>query len=511
MLRSIAWVNVALLLLALSGCKGDPKTPGYWDQSLNGAKRAKDKNRILADLRESGNLSPSFVAMLNAHLGSQRQPEVKAALAHLLGDLKDPSSVQPLTDALDLGNADSASNNMNKEIAAALGRIGDPRSVPTLTRLLGTRDAYVRIEAINALGTSRAKEAVEPLIAIIHDDSGEPFVCKKAIQALGEIGDARAVSPVIRMMFKERRGVSFYVESSFALFQIGRPAADALVRVLSGEDRALSEWAKKNNVIEPAIYAKSAQVLGDLLERRAERPLLSRLQFDSEYLDVKLFVRMKMADALGRLRAKEAIKPLTAMLDEQELAAREEYLRALVRIGTRDAIPALLKVTSKGSWEAREQAIAALAMLGDQREAAALDKLAKQEQAPKHLSALKAHGQLLEIAQSCQSDCSCWAKKLDDKNERVRERAAYEVGRSGRAEMADALVKRLGDANLEVRLAVIQGLDWLIADTQEAGKKVAASLPSIEQQLSQEKGKTEFVKVNEDLRRLAVMLRRLRA
>src|SRR5262249_44758841 len=204
-----------------------------------------------------------------------------ATLAHLLGDLKDPSSVQPLLDVLDLGNADNASNHMNKEIAAALAGIGDPRSVPSLLRLLGSRDAYVRIEAINGLGSAKAKEAVEPLTAIVNDDSGEPFVCKKAIQALGEIGDPRAVPVLIRMMFKERRGVTFYVESSFALFQVGPPAADALLAVLSGEDRQLHAWAKQNNVIEPALYAKSAQGLGDLLERRAERSLLSRLQFDS--------------------------------------------------------------------------------------------------------------------------------------------------------------------------------------------------------------------------------------
>jgi len=533
MLRSIVWTHLAVLLLSLAGCKADPKNPDYWDKSLNTAKRAKDKNRILSDLRESGNLNPSFVAMLNAHLASERQPEVKANLAHLLGDLKDPASVQPLIDVLDLGNTDSASNNMNKEIAGALARIGDPRAIPALMRLLGSRDAYVRIEAINGLGSTRAKEALEPLMAIANDDSGEPFVCKKAIQALGEIGDARAVPVLIRMMFKERRGVTFYVESSFGLFQIGQPAADALLAVLSGEDRQLHAWAKQNNVIEPALYAKSAQVLGDLLERRAERPLLSRLQFDSEYLDIKLFVRMKMAEALGRLRAKDAVKPLAAMLEEPEAPAREEYIRALVRVGSREAIPALLKSASKGSWESRRTAIAAVAMLGDQRETPLLEKLVKQEPAlsdaeckespetagcknptelaRKHAGVLQGYARLLEMARSCQSDQACWAKKLEDADERVRERAAYEIGRSGKAEMADALVKRLQETNLDVRLAVIQSLDWLIADTKEAARKAAASLPNIEQQLSEEKGKTEFVKVNEDLRRLAVVLKRQRA
>jgi HEAT repeat protein len=242
---------------------------------------------------------------------------------------------------------------------------------------------------------------------------------------------------------------------------------------------------------------------------------------------------MKMAEALGRLRTKDAVQPLSAMLDEPELPAREEYIRALVRIGSRGAIPALLKGASQGGWELRQPAIAAAAMLGDQRESASLEKLLREEPAltqaeckknpdatgcenPGQLarersSALQSYLAVLEAAKSCQSDHLCWARTLDHSDARVRERAAYEVGRSGKAELAEALAKRLKESNLDVRLALIQSLDWLIADSKEAARKAAASLPNIEQQLAQEKGKTDFAKVNEDLKRLAAALRRQRA
>ncbi|HME89915.1 MAG TPA: HEAT repeat domain-containing protein, partial [Myxococcaceae bacterium] len=297
MLRPLAWTNLVLLLVvSLTACKGDPKDPASWDKQLTAARRVKDKERILSELRDSRVLQPSFLPMLHAHLVSEHQAEVKAAIARLLREVPDPSSIGPLSEAIDFGNTDSAGNSMNKEIAVALGRIGNPKATASLVRLLSSRDPYVRIEAINALGALRAKEAVPQLIGMVNDDSAEPFVCKKAIQALGEIGDPSAVPILMQMMFKEnaRRGMSFYGESSFALFQIGRPAADALVRVIDGEDKSLISWARKNNVIEPAIYAKTAQVLGDLLERRAERPLLSRLRFESEYVDLKLFVRLRV-------------------------------------------------------------------------------------------------------------------------------------------------------------------------------------------------------------------------
>jgi HEAT repeat protein len=534
MLRPLAWIHLTLLIFSIAGCKGDPKDPAYWDKQITSARRIKDKERVLSELRGSGKLNASFLPMLHAHLASEKQAEVKAAVAQLLRDIADPSSAGPLAEAIDFGNADGAGNSMNKEIAAALGRIGDPKSTPTLVRLLSSRDQYVRIEAINALGALRAKEAVQPLLALAIDESGEPFVSKKAIQALGEIGDPASVPALMKMMFKEKRGVTFYVESSFALFEIGRPAADALVRVLDGEDKSLMSWAKQNNVIEPAIYAKTAQVLGDLLDRRAEKALISHLSFNSEYLDLKLFVRMRMADALGRLRSREAIKPLLAMLaQEEEPTARGEYVRALARIGTREAIPALLKLAVKGSWDERESLIGGIAMLGGEEELPALTKLGAAEEsmttaeckadgriagcqnpselAKKRVASLQQYHKLLQAAQQCRSDATCWAKRLQDPEERIRERAAYELGRSGKAEMVDPLIAHLGEANLDVRMALIESLDWLILDVRDAAKKASGSLDKIEQQLAQERGRTEFVKVNEDLRRLAVQLRRQRA
>jgi len=535
-LRPLAWTYLALLFaVSLTACKGDPKDPASWDKQLSSARRVKDKERILTELRDSHLLQPSFLPMLQAHLASEKQAEVKAAIARVLREVPDSSSVGPLSEAIDFGNSDSAANSMNKEIAAALGRIGNPAAIPTLARLLSSRDPYVRIEVISALGAMRAKGAVPQLIEMVNDDSVEPFVCKKAIQALGEIGDPAAVPTLMQMMFKEnaRRGVSFYVESSFALFQIGRPAADALVRVIDGEDKSLITWAHKNNVIEPAIYAKTAQVLGDLLERRAERALLSRLRFQSEYVDLKLFVRIRVADALGRLRSKEAIKPVLELLaEEEEPAAREEYVRALVRIGGRESIPSLLKVASKGLWSEREPALVGIAMLGADEELKLFGRLADSEEAltaaecklsdaagcqrPADLAkqrrgSIQRLQRLLEAAQQCHSEAGCWAKYLGDADERLRERAAYELGRSGNAEMVEPLIAKLGEANLDVRLAVIESLDWLILDARGAAKKAASSLEAIEQQLAREQGHTEFVKVNEDLRRLAVQLKRLRA
>ena len=519
------------LCFALAGCKADPSTPEYWAKKLD-AKSKKDKIRSVGELRDSKNLSPSMYPMLHSQLETEKSPEVKAAIARILGEQKDTTALPALSGALDFGSTDTDVKTMNKEIATAMGEIGDPKAVPDLVKLLGSKDNYTLIAAVEALGGMRASAAFEPLDALANNDSIETFITKKAIIALGDIGDARAVPTLVKAMFKERKGVSFYLESSYALYQIGTPSADALVPIAEGKDKAISAWAASNNMLPAALTAKSAQVLGDLHDLRAEKALLEMLTFKEERLDIQLFVRMRAADALGRSRSPAGAKALAEMVGENEATARQVYAWSLSRIGGRDALPKLIASATKGPWDARSESVKAVAMLGDEREMAAFEKLSKDEAktfdaeckndeingskdcadpaagAKKHEEVIAKYGKALDAAKVCKTDAACWAKKLDDATLVVRERAAYEVGRSGNASLVGELTKRLREKDLDARLAVIQGCDWLIHDSPEALKTAKSALPDLQKQIGEEKGKTDFVKVNEDLRRLAVKIQR---
>ena len=89
-----------------------------------------------------------------------------------MGEIKDPSSIQPLTDSIDLGNTDAAGNALNKEVVTALAAIGDPAVIPTLQKLLRSRDPYTKIAAIDALGDLKATAAAPQLEAIAGDPRG---------------------------------------------------------------------------------------------------------------------------------------------------------------------------------------------------------------------------------------------------------------------------------------------------------------------------------------------------
>lgn len=527
-MRRIVVGGLLSLALLSSACKSDPALPETWEKRITGAKSTKEKVKIVDQLRESKHMGPTFVPMLEKLLGSEPKPEVKSVIARVLGDSKSPSSVGPLTEAIEPAASDSETRALDKEIATALGNIGDVKAVPALNKLLKVKDNYTQLAAIDALGTLKSKDSVDALLEVAKDETIEKFITKKAIIALGEIGDPRAIPVFIKAMFKDRGGASFYAESSFALYQLGQPAADALVPVVEEKDKELIKWAQENNIKEFALPAKALQVSGDLHDRRVEKAAVSYLNYNSPMEDVKLIIRMRAADALGRMRGTEGVKALAALLDEPESNARREYVWSLARIGSKDALPRLVDTAQKGPWNARDESMRGVAMLGD--DPAVFDKFSANEQklfeaeckeddgnpecadvpgaVKKHQEKIAAFKERAAAGAECKADAKCWAKKLDDKNEGVRERAAYQVGRSGDASLIDELMKRLPEKNLDTRLAIIQGADWLMDDSKDAAAQAKKSLETLRKQVADEKGKTEFVKVNEDLRRLLAKLER---
>ncbi|WP_224366024.1 HEAT repeat domain-containing protein [Hyalangium versicolor] len=527
--RCLAALSVMLVLAVLPGCKGDPKTPEYWEKRLSGAKRADGRIQVVESLRTSGNLQEGFLPMLHARLAAEKKPEVKAALARAIGDLKSPTSLEPLQAALDPSSADSETALANKELAAVLGRLGDPKAAPALVGLLRNRDNYTRVEAVQALGLLRAPQAVEPLVQIASSDDNETFLQKKAIEALGRIGDAKAVPMLMRMLTKERPGTSYYAESALALYQVGTPAADALLAAMEGRDAELKTWVQQHGV-HPASYAmKGAQILGYLKDRRAEASLLKQLSFTDSNAQVQVLVRMQSAEALGRMRATAAVRPIAALASEEDPMVRAAYVRALVLLGGRDALPALEKAAGQGDWYAREVAMRAVAMLGNAQEQPLFTKWAQSEPAlaakecqeyggdgcdnPEALGLKRGetilrYGKVLEAAKACSADPGCWAQKLGDKEPRIVERAALELGRTGNPQHAAAMAGRLSEKDPETRAALVQALDWMVGDSKESAAKAREALPKIEAQLADEKGNRTFADVNEDLRRLAFRLER---
>jgi HEAT repeat protein len=516
-------------------------------------KITKDDHRESEKKADIGHLSellkktkePGAAAQV-ATLLKDQPGDVVAGAANILGDLGDKSVVPQLSDAVDLSHgagADKATeeaNHANKAIADALGRLGDKSAGPALVKLLRSKDNYTLISTIEALGEVRANEGVDSLVALTTDQTVEPFITKKAIMALGEIGDPKAIPAVHKMLFKERKdkGISFFAESSFALYQIGKPSADILLSDAKGSDKEFKAWAKENEIQEGAIYAKAAQILGDLNVPSAEGTLLSLLNYKDADERMQLVTRMQAADALGRMRSKAAVAPLSNMMGEEEANARATYTRALAFIGDKSGVAGLLKSAKTGPVSARQFAFKNLAFLGNgSADLKAYDDLLKDE--PK-LEQGECKTQGLEeaecsetikkdmalfndykaaLAANCgDTDIACWSKQLEDKNVYVRTKAALMLGHTGKSDAFAplfAVVQKPFDAvsDQEVaeqdnaRFAAIMGVHWLL----DAGVKppgLAELADKLDKQVDDERKKTATQRSAEDVKRLSVRLHR---
>lgn len=109
-----------------------------------------------------------------ATLGRIRSPSGAAALVSLLGDKKSEIRCGAL---------------------AALERSNDPRFIDGALSMLQDSDSSW-VEAAARLAARAEPRAVDPLLAFLR--SGGPSTCTVALDALGMIGDARAVEPIMR-------------------------------------------------------------------------------------------------------------------------------------------------------------------------------------------------------------------------------------------------------------------------------------------------------------------------
>jgi HEAT repeat protein len=528
--------------LALAACKApDAKDPQTWIKQLqDGDPKARVK--AVQELRKlkAKQAAPQIAALL-------KDPLVKEDAALALQDLGGPDEVQTLVDAVDTtvgagsDQATRVANRTNAKIAEALGNIGNPRAGQTLLRLARASDDLVRLAAVQALGQVRAVEAVPELSHIVDDQAAPPILVKKAIVSLGQIGDAAAIPALEHGLVLERQGVSFLPESSFALFLIGAPAVEPLMKIAQDQDPAYLAWAKENNRAPAGTFAKAALVLGDLGDARAVPVLMAKLKYadpDPIPSTARLLtnlVRQFAANALGRLRAKEAAAPIAALVSTRD--AQDEDLtafaaEALVWIGDRAQARELIKKAQGGVLKLRLIAAQAAALLGDpalekdllaiatresrgstsicQRQLNELGQPADDQKQACDLMAsnFSELAQPFEAARACGQDAPCWLAKLQDKDMIVRARAAYELGRIGAAEAVAPLVKALSPEQLLVREAATRALDWL-AENPAAKPALKSAAPQIAAQLAAEQGKVRYLKVNEELRRLHVKLSRL--
>lgn len=286
--------------------------------------------------------------------------------------------------------------------AKALGEIGDTQAVEPLITVIRDKNEGVRqaaVEALDKLGWQPDRSetgalywvekrrwdkcieigepAVKPLIAVLKDEESNENVRQGAVEALGQIGDSRAVELLIAVL--EDKSVSVRIEAAKALGHIGDVrAVDSLIIPLKDEyssymPNAALEALVKIGVpaIEPLIVAlddksasarkRAAEALGQIGDSRAVEPLIVPLRDKSSY------VHHAAIEALVKIGA-PAIEPLSVVLKDEDASVRKRVAETMGQIGDDRAVESLIAVlkTDKVSWVC-DAVAEALIQIGDRR------------------------------------------------------------------------------------------------------------------------------------------------
>ena len=236
------------------------------------------------------------------------------------------------------------------------------------------------------------------------------------------------------------------------------------------------------------------------------------------------YVARREAQTMGRMGEKAAVPMLLKMYDNVDMSQSAYTLNALERIGDRSMLKALTNMTTQAGYmkqctsgqgsekqckkhEAaiRKTRLTTLSRLGNKDTMKMVKEILEVEKPTgKLLKEAEAAKGRLEANVACDGkDLVCWMDQLKSKNPRTREKAGYELMWRQDTASVDALVSQLGDEDNEARFPAIMAL-WRMMPKDTDGK-ILAHINAI---LKKEKGKTQYVRINQDLKRLGIKMAR---
>lgn len=168
-----------------------------------------------------------------------------------------------------------------------------------------------RVKREHALSTiKKVPEAVEIIITRLKDK--DEIVHSKAVEALGIIGDAKAVEALIEVLADRYENEGVRWEAAKALGNISE-AVEPLIGLLKKTEEA-------------KIRSYAAKALGNIRDRKAVEPLITALKDENDR------VRVRAVEALGDIGDRRAIKPLEEALGDEYESVRVSAREALVKI-----------------------------------------------------------------------------------------------------------------------------------------------------------------------------------
>ena len=179
--------------------------------------------------------------------------------------------------------------------AEALGQLGDERAVEPLIVALGDSDSGVHVAVTQALGQLGDERAVEPLIAILRDSDSGVRVA--AAQALGQLGDKRAAEPLLVAL-------EDWTEFTVTLKEVG-PKKIEVVKVV----RQLTSLGLKES--KDLVDGAPSTVM-EAVSKEAAKDAKAQLEAVGAVVEVRGKDPVAVIRALGQLGDERAVEPVLA-------------------------------------------------------------------------------------------------------------------------------------------------------------------------------------------------------
>ena len=265
-------------------------------------------------------------------------------------------------------------------VAYALQRIEDPRALPALLSLATTDSSYTRAFAVKGLGALKDPAAVLVLLPLIESAHVPSAPAIEAIRAMGRIGDERGGPVLTKLLYTRGLHPTVRAETLLALGgSAATISVDAFVDFIGDPQpsvrlAALQSFAKRDDDTfltvlsgldtDPhwSVRAGLATVLGDKDPERALPRLTTMLS------DADTRVIPAVLTALTKLKAPDIEKILLARLAGEDVAIRASAATNLGDLKPSGGVEALIAAYARGEADlvvdVRAAAIEALAKYG---------------------------------------------------------------------------------------------------------------------------------------------------
>ena len=231
-----------------------------------------------------------LITIYNYLLLNAVEPDVIMYLIRCVDMYRDPSSLEVLVDILLLKNGSYPDESVKEKFvnvrvmcAKAIANQKNTDVVSSLLYCLNNKNEHykVRLACADSLGRIGDRFAVAPLIDVVKDeDEKSVYLRETAVSALGLLGDARALDPIVSIL-ETKQGII----NKFTFLK--ERAIEALMKMGFGEDERVFK-ALKNSRADESVQIR--RMAGAAL-RDSDHPkafeTIKKVLFEDEDIEVR--------------------------------------------------------------------------------------------------------------------------------------------------------------------------------------------------------------------------------